>query len=138
MYLDNKLNFEYHHETLCKKASQKLHYIIIYEPFMTKKDNHECLYHSRKIHRQINKIHERALRIVHMGKLLEKSESVSIHNRNLQHLAIEIYKALHNLSSSLMSEIFRTKRSNYSFRNNAALVPNRPRPQVMELNAFHV
>ena len=88
--------------------------------------------HSRKIHRQIDKIHERALRIVYMDnvssfdELLVKSKSVSIHTRNLQHLAIEIYKALHNLSSSLMSEIFRTKKSNYNFRNDAVLVPNRP------------
>ena len=88
--------------------------------------------HSRKIHRQIDKIHERALRIVYMDnvssfdELLIKSKSVSIHTRNLQHSAIEFYKALHNLSSSLMSEIFRTKKSNYSFRNDAVPVPNRP------------
>ena len=52
--------------------------------------------HSRKIHRQIDKIQERALRIVYMDnvssfdELLVKSKSVSIHTRNLQHLAIEI------------------------------------------------
>ena len=63
---------------------------IFYEP-PTKKANHEYIYyliwmcHSRKIHRQINKIHERALRIVYTGnaspfnELLEKSGSVSIH-----------------------------------------------------------
>ena len=58
--------------------------------------------------------------------LLKKSGSVSIHDRNLQYLAVEIYKALHNLSSSLMSEIFRIKTSNYNFRNKTALVKNHP------------
>ena len=51
--------------------------------------------HSRKIHRQINPIHQRALCIIYMDnassfdELLEKSESVSIHNRN-QDLLVSI------------------------------------------------
>ena len=143
MYFDNKLNFEYHLETLCKKAGQKLHALIRVSSFMSlqqKKIIMNAFITSQfgycpliwMCHRQIDKIHGRALRIVYMDnvsyfdELLVKSKSVSLHTRNLQHLAIEIYKALHNLSSSLMSEIFRTKKSNYSFRNDAVLVPNRP------------
>ena len=59
--------------------------------------------HNRNIYRQINKIHERALRIVNVDnnssfdELLKKSGSVSIHRRNIQQLAIEIYKALNKL-----------------------------------------
>ena len=66
--------------------------------------------HDRKSHAQLNKIHERALRIIYRDHdssfevLLDKSRSVTIHYRNLQHLDIEIYKALHNLSSLFMSE----------------------------------
>ena len=65
--------------------------------------------HSKTIHSIINNIHERALRIVYKDNissfalLLEKSGSVSIHHRNLQALAINIYKAQNNLSSPLMS-----------------------------------
>ena len=71
--------------------------------------------HNRNIHRQIDRIHERALRIVYIDnnlsfeELLKKSRSVSIHHRNLQQLAIEIYKALNDLLSSLMTELFRVK-----------------------------
>ena len=77
--------------------------------------------HNRKTHKQIDNIHERALRIGYsdntssFDELLKKSGSISIHDRNLQQLAIEIYKALNNLSSSLMSELFMKKRTNTTF-----------------------
>ena len=84
--------------------------------------------HSRTIHSILNNIHERALRIVYednissFALLLEKSESVSIHNRNLQALAIEIYKALNNLSSPLKSILFELKETTYNLRNVRTLV----------------
>ena len=87
--------------------------------------------HSRSLHAQINPIHERALRMVYndsnssFEQLLEKSGSVSIHHRNLQILAIEIYKALNNLSSPLMSELFKIKDIQYNLRKENALVSNK-------------
>ena len=84
--------------------------------------------HSRTINAQINKIHERALRIVYADntssfeQLLNKSESVSIHHRNIQFLAIEICKALNNLSSPLMSELFKTKETKYDIRKGSMIV----------------
>ena len=139
VYFDSKLNFEYHLEKLCKKASQKLHALarvssfmscrqkkIIMNAFITSQFGYCPLIwmcHSRKIHRPINKIHERALRIVYMDytssfdELIERSGSVSLHHRNLQQLAIEIYKALNGISSSLMSELFVIKERKYNFRN---------------------
>ena len=77
---------------------------------------------------KINRIHERALRIVYKDNLssfeflLEKSGSVKIHYRNLQLLAIEIYKALNNISSSLMSELFQIKNIDYNLRNGSTLL----------------
>ena len=53
--------------------------------------------HSRKINTQINKLHERALRLVYNDKsssfreLLEKDNSVTIHERNIQVLLTEIF-----------------------------------------------
>ena len=47
---------------------------------------------------KINKIHERALRYVYQNEalsfedLLKMDESVTIHHRNIQHLAIEMFK----------------------------------------------
>ena len=92
--------------------------------------------------KQINRIHERALRIVYTDNnssfedLLEKSGSVSMHARNLQQMAIEIYKALNDLSSTLMSELFRVEERKYNLRNDNALVSNIPYSTKYGLNTI--
>ena len=68
--------------------------------------------HSRTINDKINKLHERALRVVYKDhsltfrQLLEKDNSFTIHERNLQKLAIEMYKVKHNLAPKPVIEIF--------------------------------
>ena len=86
--------------------------------------------HNRSLNTKMNGIHERALRIVYNDNsssyedLLEKSSPVKIHHSNLQQLAVEIYKALNNLSSSLMSEIFTLKNTGYNLRGGNKLNSN--------------
>ena len=88
--------------------------------------------HNRSLNTQINKIHHRALSIVYRDNtssfetLLEKSGSVSIHHRNIQLLAIEIFKSLNNLSPSIMTEIFKHKETQYEFRKGINLQPIKP------------
>ena len=83
--------------------------------------------HSRSLNARINKIHERALRIGYNDNnssfedLLVTPGSIRIHHRNLQILATEIYKALNNLSSSLMTELFQLKGINYNLRKGNTL-----------------
>ena len=86
VYFDNKLNFNIHVTTLCKKASQKLHalarllnviYImsirqrkIIMNAFIISQFSYCPLIrmsHSRTINSLVNNIHERALRIHHLS-----------------------------------------------------------------------
>ena len=80
------------------------------------------LCHSRSLNNRITRIHERALRIVFndnissFDELINKFGSARVHHRNLQFLVIEIYKALHNLSPPLMSELFQLKDIKYNFR----------------------
>ena len=68
--------------------------------------------HSRDLNQKINKLHERALRVVYKNSdltfegLLEKDKSFTIHERNLQRLATEMYKVKHNLSPKPVQEIF--------------------------------
>ena len=72
----------------------------------------------------MNRIQERALRIVYkdyvsiFAQLLEKDSSVSIHIRNLQILATEIFKARNNLSPPIVQNIFRTTEQAYSLRRD--------------------
>ena len=69
--------------------------------------------YSRKRNNKINRLQERALRIVYNDKsstfyqLLEKDKSVTIHTRNLQYLAIEIFKVKIGISPIIMAEIFK-------------------------------
>ena len=71
--------------------------------------------HNRTTNRKINKLHERCLRIIYNDKqspfkmLLEKDSSVSIHYRNIQCLAIEIYTVTNGLSPPVASNIFTQK-----------------------------
>ena len=68
--------------------------------------------HTRANNGKINRLHERCLRIIYSEKqssfetLLEKDGSVSVHNRNLQILATEMYKIKNVHSALIITELF--------------------------------
>ena len=82
------------------------------------------MFHSQLLNNKINAIHERALRIPYCDKhskfqqLLEKDNSVSIHHRNLQVLATEMFKVNVDLSLDLMNAIFIKRTNPYTLRRN--------------------
>ena len=61
---------------------------------------------------KINHIHERALRLVYddytstFQELLRKDESVSIHHRNIQNVAVEMFKIKNELCPEILKGIF--------------------------------
>ena len=67
---------------------------------------------SREINQKINHIHERALRLVYgdystsFEDLLIKDKSVSIHHRNIQKIAIEMFKVKNNLCPEFIKLLF--------------------------------
>ena len=67
---------------------------------------------SRQNLNKINKLHERALRIVYNNyelsfhELLFIDRSYSIHHRNIQPLSIELYKNINGLSPEIVNNIF--------------------------------
>ena len=145
MTLNRRLYFKNHVSNLCKKASQKLRELPRVSKYMEKSKleltmtsfvmSHfsYCplvwMFHDRKSYNKVNKIHERALRIIHKDStsnfegLLIKSNSVSVHQRNLQLLLIEIYRTINNLNPSFMAEAFFTNVVPYNFLHCTNLLP---------------
>ena len=81
---------------------------------------------SRALSNKINRLHERCIRLIYNDKqltfeeLLEKDDSVSIHIRNLQTLAIEMSKVMNSSSPEIMKEIFRIRQENgYNLRHRS-------------------
>ena len=75
----------------------------------------------KELNNNINRIHERALRITYKDKsstlqeLLEKHNSLSIQHRNVPKLATEIYKVLHGFSPPILNDIFVPVSRPYNF-----------------------
>ena len=67
---------------------------------------------SRSSNNLISKIHERALRStseingIPFNELLSINNEVSIHNKNIQTLLIEVYKKLNGLSPTIMLLVY--------------------------------
>ena len=88
--------------------------------------------HSRALNNKLNRLHERCLRLIYNDKrstfeqLLDKDNSVSIHIRNLQTLAIEMYKVVNGSSPLIMNEIFQLReQSRYNLRHqNTFKIPS--------------
>ena len=65
------------------------------------------MFHNRDLNHKINRLHERALGIVYkddnlsFNELLKKDGSVSTHHRNVQSVAIELYKSIHDSSPTI-------------------------------------
>ena len=128
IFIDSNFTFEYHINRICGKTSQKLHalsriskYIsgdkkrLLLKSFIISQFNY-CpivwMCHGRGLNNKINNLHERALRTVYQDKkssfetLLKHDKSVSIHVKNLQYLATEIFKVKNDLCPEIMKEIF--------------------------------
>ena len=80
IHIDNRLNFDYHVGQLCKKSIKKLHALVrifkyvetskrrvLVNSFITSQFSY-CpliwMFHSRRMEHRINKVHERALRLI--------------------------------------------------------------------------
>ena len=138
--IDKNLNFNDHVIGLVKKGNQKLHALmriskflsedklkLIMKTFIESQFNYCPLVwmcHSRVINSKINKLHERALRVVYKNneltfqELLEMDNSFTIHDRNLQKLATEMYKVKNNLSPKPIQNLFKQVDNAENLRNN--------------------
>ena len=92
------------------------------------------MFHNRTMNNQINRLHERALRVVYNDEkndklsfkyLLDKDGAMSIHDRNLHKLAIEMYKVKNDLSPLPMQELFINLANRYDLRKKKKLASAR-------------
>ena len=126
--LDNKLSFNEHVKTICKKAGKKLNAlsrICRILPFRKRRQLTISFFHSnfkycpmvwmshsRELNAKINALHYRALKIIYRDDgstfecLLEKDNSHTVHNKNIHTLAIEMFKSKNGISPIFMNEIF--------------------------------
>ena len=141
MIVDKKLNFDLHLRSLCRKVNQKVSALarivsilpfskrhLIMKTFIESQFSY-CplvwMFCSNTMNNKINRIHERALRLVYQDysstfeELLRKDNSLCFHHRNIHQVAIEMFKVKHDLSPPFMKEIFsvnvRSTRSGTSF-----------------------
>ena len=138
--IDSKLRFDDHIQDLCNKANRKLRALAPATPYMNLQKRkvlmnaffnaqfNYCpliwMLHSRQNNNKIKHLHERCLRLIHNDKLssyeelLEKDGSVSIHHKNIQSLAIEMFQIKHGHSPEIVSDIFTQTTQHYNFRQN--------------------
>ena len=141
---DNLLKFDIHIKSLCTRASVKLQALSRILPFMNLPKRRllansffmsmfsYCpliwMFHSRRLNRKINSLHERCLRVVYddsistFQELLLRDGAVRIHDRNLQFLAIEFYKIKNNISPLSSQELFPIKENINSLRHQSDFV----------------
>ena len=112
--IDRTLSFDEHISSLWKKAGRKLSVLARLSSYMTLTQRRVLMksfieaqfgycplvwmFHGRVLNRKINHLHERSLRIVYRGSIssfhefLQKDYFFTLHHRNIQSLAIELYK----------------------------------------------
>ena len=126
--IDNQLSFSTHLNSKIKKANSKLITIARYQHFLTFRQKKIALssfvhchfsyaplvwmFHSREINNRINRVHKKALRILYNDNessfevLLKRDEGFTVHERNLQKLMTEMFKAKNRLEPHLLQGIF--------------------------------
>ena len=136
--IDQKLTFNKHIKNLGKKAGQKLCALLRISPYldenrkkllycsMIKSQFNYCplvwMFCSRKSNNLINKVQERALRLItndyqsSFNILLDKCKEFSIHQRHLQTLMIELYKIIHQIAPPIMNPMFVFRENTHNIR----------------------
>ena len=129
IHINNSLNFDYHINQLCKRASKKLYALariakhldinkrkMLMKAFVSSQFSY-CpliwMFHSKKMEHRNNNIRKWALKLVYQDShdltfqdLLAKDKLVSVHQKYLQLLATEIFKSKTGESPELINVIF--------------------------------
>ena len=129
--IDRELNFKSHMTSVCKKAGNKINALarlckilslqrrrILMNAFFMSQFSFSPLlfmFCDRTMNNKINSLHYRVLKIVYMDnfssfdELLRIDKSVRVHHRNIQFLAIEMFKVKLDIAPRFMADIFRIR-----------------------------
>ena len=142
--IDQKLNFDSHLKSFCKKANQKVRawrrirtFInfksakLIYNAYILSAFSYCPLiwtFCGKSANGLINNTHLRALKMIYKSEnlsledILHKDLSVKIHTKNMQLLMLEVYKSRNKLNTEFKWDLFRVKESPYSLRAGEVLI----------------
>ena len=120
LIIDNKIKFELHAGNICQKVNRKLNALARLTNYMEPpkrcilmnvlfKTQFNCcsivwVFRSRSLNNEINRLHERCLRMIYNDKrsnfdvLLVKDNSISTHHNNIHSLTVEMYKVVNGSS----------------------------------------
>ena len=137
--IDNKLTFDSHIKSICRKADQKLSALSRISPYleidkkellfksMVKSQFNYCplvwMFCSRNANNLINKIQERSLRLITNDKtstfehLLQANNEITTHQRNLQVLMVEVFKIINGFAPPIKEDFFLFRENTYNIRN---------------------
>ena len=142
--IDNQLKFKKHIENLCKKASFKLHALcrirkfltvekarVLANAFINSQFNYAPLiwmFASKTAINKILKIHYRTHQVVYREyhksyeELLQINKDISIHQKHLSILALEVYKSNMLFNPEFMWHCFNTNPIPYNLRKGSRLL----------------
>ena len=156
--IDSQLKFDSHVLNICSKAGRKLSVLtrmtkylsfdkkkILIKTFFESQFKYcplTWMFHSRKLNNKINRLQERALRLVYndfnssFQQLLDKDNSFTIHHQNIQSLIIEMYKVVNDLSTDTFAELFTKKQSSSQLRSQTDFKIPRVRTELFGKNTL--
>ena len=140
--IDIKLTFKQHVENLCQKAQYKLHTLRRIRKFLTIEKAKMLgnafidsqfnyvpllwLFCRKTLYSKIEKTHHKTFKVIYESNdtyenLLLQSNTVSVHQRHLRFLMIEIYKSISQLNPQFMWSFFTHKDIPYNLRKGPIL-----------------
>ena len=160
IHIDRDLSFQNHVRILCKSAGRKISmmariakYLSVSKRKILMKTFFESLFNycpliwmfcGRTLNKKINTLHERALRIAYndytssFDALLDKDSSVTIHQRNLRCLAIEMFKINNKLSPPFICDLIQESTCRYHTRSHFTITETENGTITKEKNVMSI
>lgn len=158
--IDNKLNFNYHVQTLCKKAGAQLSVLqrlssslgqnarmAIFRCFVLSHFHYCALvwnFCGKTNAKKLERIQYRALKFVYQDfdstypELLGRADLPTLELSRNRSIVIEVFKSLNQLSPSFMWDVFTFRNIQHNLRNKKQLVINHSRTKKYGIETFTV